>query len=50
MTGRHAELVPKVKRVASNIQGTYFIIHREMLATKTISAVLNQVLIQVRKQ
>jgi len=44
MTGRHSGLVAKMKQVASNIQGTHCMIHREMLASKRMSAELNQVL------
>lgn len=43
-TGRHAGLVAIMKQVAPNIQGTHCMIHREMLASKNMSAELNQVL------
>ena len=44
MTGKHSGLVAKMKQVAPNIIGTHCMIHREMLASKNISAELNQVL------
>lgn len=44
MTGRHAGLVAKMKQVAPNIQSTHCMIHREMLASKRMSAEFNQVL------
>jgi len=44
MTGRHAGVVAKMKQVAPNIQSTHCMIHREMLASKRMSAEFNQVL------
>lgn len=44
MTGRHTGLVTKMKQVAPNIQNTHCMIHREMLASKKMSAEFNQVL------
>ena len=44
MTGRHAGLIAIMKQVAPNIQGTHCMIHREMLASKRMSAEFNQVL------
>lgn len=44
MTGRHAGLVAKIRQVAPNIQGTHCMIHREMLASKKMSAEFNEVL------
>ncbi|XP_060869147.1 SCAN domain-containing protein 3-like [Metopolophium dirhodum] len=44
MTGRHPGLVAKMKQVAPNIQSTHCMIHREMLASKRMSAEFNQVL------
>lgn len=49
MTGRQAGLVAKMKQVAPNIHGTHCMIHREMLASKRMSAELNQVLITAVK-
>jgi len=44
MTGKHAELVAKMKQVAPNLQSTHCMIHREMQASKIMSTELNQVL------
>jgi hypothetical protein len=44
MTGRHAGLVAKMEQVAPNIQSTHCLIHREMLASRRMSAEFNQVL------
>jgi hypothetical protein len=44
MTVRHAGLVAKMKHVAPNIQNTHCMVHREMLASKIMSAEFNQVL------